>query len=159
MNKNPTIKDNLGVMKSSQKHFQFILYPYGFPFVALRSAEGAVICPAWRYWAIAVIETRPSSSAGGGSEWRGWRGVHRRRCAATDSAELAGQEGAAIGTTCFAPESSRSPSAPSAAIWQSISRLPPSAKHESKSLEKEGSRRHCRAHRRSQASRNEEDWL
>lgn len=38
-NQTHQIKYNVSVMKSSQKYFQFTLYPYGFSFVTLCSVE------------------------------------------------------------------------------------------------------------------------
>lgn len=66
------------------------------------------------------------------SSW-GWH-FQRRHCAATDSAELTGQEGTVIRRT-YLPRSHLSYPLRRGMIWQSINRPP--AKQESKSLGKE----------------------
>lgn len=81
------IRNNIN---TSPKHFTFILYPYVFSFVTSRSFWNAVICPAWRYWTIAVMEYECHL---GGDVF-----LHCH-CAATNSAEHTGQEGNVIRRT------------------------------------------------------------
>lgn len=91
------------------KPFTFIFYPYIFSFVTFGSFWSAVICPAWRYWAIAVMEYECHL---GGDIF-----LHRH-CATTYSTERTEQEGAIIGRTRLPLSDLSYPDM----LWQSINR-------------------------------------